>query len=148
MSMSPWGGPQVFRRLRDEVDRLLRDFSTSQPVAALLGTGQYPPLNVWETDAAFFVEAEIPGVPQSQLDIRLLGNELTLRGERSAVAKDADRNVYHRHERGVGAFVRTLRLPAEVDVDAAEARLDNGVLTLRLPKQATARPRKVVVQSG
>jgi HSP20 family protein len=148
MSKSSWGGSDVFRRLRDEMDRLLRELSTTEPVAALWGGAQYPPLNVWETDGAFVVEAEIPGVPQSQLDIRVLGRELTLRGERPSLADDADRKVVHRHERGTGVFVRTLRLPAEVDADGAEARLENGVLTLRLPKQAAARARKVEVRSG
>ena len=112
-----------------------------------LGMGEYPAVNVWEEGDAVHLEAELPGMRLEDLEIYVTGNDqLTIKGERKPpeVARNA---VQHRQERGFGSFVRVLPLPFAVDSNHVEARLDNGVLRLTLPKHETAKPRKIVVKS-
>ncbi len=108
--------------------------------------GGYPPLNVWEDAEHVHLEAELPGVYFKDLEILVTGgNQLTLKGERKPVVPEG--GVWHRQERGHGAFTRTLALPFAVDADKVEARLENGVLTVKLAKHESARPRKIAVKA-
>jgi len=133
-------------QLRNELDQLLGSFR-AQPVGSWLGTGRdNPPVNLWETDDALQVELEIPGVKGDQIDISVVGGELSLHVERpEAVQKDV---TYHRRERPVGAFTRVIRLPADVDPSNVSAELNNGVLLITLPKAENAKPRKINVRTG
>jgi HSP20 family protein len=111
------------------------------------GAASYPPVNVWEEGDSAHVQAELPGMRLDDLEIFVTGNDqLTLKGERKppAVAGSA---VQHRQERGFGSFVRVLPLPFPVDAGHVEARLENGVLHIKLPKHEAAKPRKIVVKA-
>jgi HSP20 family protein len=111
------------------------------------GGASYPPVNVWEEGDAVLVQAELPGMRIEDLEIFVTGNDqLTLKGERKP-PEVAENAVQHRQERGFGSFVRVLPLPFPVDANHVEARLDNGVLHVRLPKHEAAKPRKIVVKS-
>lgn len=131
-----------FGQLRHEVERLFGDFSRQTPLAGWVPGMQYPAVNVWETEHDVFVEAEIPGVKESDLEIFVVGEELTIKGKRFDAPEGT---AFHRQERGVGPFARVVRLPVEVDADKVDARLREGILEIRLPKTATARPRKIHV---
>jgi HSP20 family protein len=110
-------------------------------------TAAYPPVNVWEENEAVHVEAELPGLNLGDLEIFVTGgNQLTIKGERKEVAPE--KCVRHREERSFGSFTRMLTLPFPVDADKVEARFENGVLKVSLPKHETARPRKIVVKSS
>jgi HSP20 family protein len=105
----------------------------------------FPALNVWEQDDALLVEAELPGLSLDDVEIFVTGhNQLTIKGERKAAAPE--KAVQHRVERGYGQFVRTLTLPFPVDEDKVDARLENGILTVQLPKHEAAKPRKIAVK--
>jgi len=106
----------------------------------------FPAVNVWEEGEQLFAEAELPGAKKEELEISVTGDELTIRGRRGANV--AEGTSFHRRERGVGEFSRTLRLPYDVDAEQVEATLRDGVLLLKLPKTASARPRKIQVQTG
>ena len=111
------------------------------------GWAVYPPVNVWEEDDTVFVEAELPGLEINDLEITVTGgNELTLKGQRKPA--EAARETWHRQERRFGTFSRTLTLPFVVDPDKVEARLENGVLLVKLAKHESARPRKIAVKAG
>jgi HSP20 family protein len=132
-----WGGLQ---QLHDEVNRLFNRWGGVSPTAS-----SYPPVNVWEEDEGVVVEAELPGLQLSDLEIFVTGgNQLTLKGERKA--PKSGQGTWHRQERGFGRFVRVLTLPFPVDADKVEARLENGVLLVKLPKHESARPRKIAVK--
>lgn len=136
-------------RLRGEVDHLFGQLLGPQgpwSLAASFGGGTFPALNVWEDEQSLFAEAELPGLKMDQLEIFVRGNELTVKGERTD--GQAEKNVYHRRERGVGPFSRVIRLPVEVDADKVEASLQAGVLTVKLPKAPAARMRKIEVKAG
>jgi HSP20 family protein len=85
-------------------------------------------------------------VKNEQVDLAVVGNELTVKVERPA--PERQETTFHRQERPTGSFSRTLRLPTEVAVDKVEATLQQGVLTIRLPKAEAARPRKISVQAS
>jgi HSP20 family protein len=106
---------------------------------------EYPPVNVLEDADQAQVEAELPGLDLKDLEIFVTGgNQLTLKGERKA--QTPEKGVLHRQERGFGCFSRCLTLPFNVDADKVEAHLENGVLLIKLPKHASARPRKITVK--
>ncbi len=137
--------------LRGEVDRAFSDalgeFFGDRPW--LWRTGQrergFPAVNVWEDEEKLYAEAEVPGLKMEDLEILVKGNELTIKGERKSVEQEGVR--YQRRERGKGSFCGVVRLPVDVDTDNVEAHLENGVLTVNLPKAVSARPRKIEVKA-
>ncbi len=104
----------------------------------------YPAVNVWEDDDHVYAEAELPGLQLSDLEIYVTGgNQLTLKGER----KEPASGVWHRQERGFGTFTRVITLPMDVDADKIEAKFCNGVLTIAMPKDEAAKPRRITVKT-
>jgi len=105
----------------------------------------FPPVNVWEDNENVYAEAELPGMKQDELEIYVSeGNQLTLRGERKPC--EQQKGVWHRQERGFGKFGRVITLPAVIDANNVEARFEQGVLFLTLPKSPAAKPRKITVK--
>jgi HSP20 family protein len=142
---NPFGGTvwNQFQQMQQEMNRLFdrrgdnRSWSTA---------GAFPPINIWEEDEALEVEAELPGLKLEDLEIFVTGNnQLTIKGERKPAVPE--KSAEHRLERSFGSFVRTLVLPFPVDDSKVEARLENGVLRIHLPKHEAARPRKIVVKA-
>lgn len=104
----------------------------------------FPALNLWEDEHNVFVEAELPGLKMEDLEVSVLGDELTIHGQRkSDKSEDA---VYHRRERGTGDFTRLIRLPVSINPDQVDASLCCGVLTVKLGKAEQAKPRRIEVK--
>lgn len=103
-------------------------------------------LDVHETDQAYFVSAVVPGVTAEALNISLHDGILTISGEISQPTHENARALLL--ERGYGKFQRSIRLPLAVDASAVEASIENGVLTLTLPKAPEAQPRQIPVKSN
>src|SRR5262245_56012334 len=113
---------------------------------AFANPSAFPPLNVWEDGEEVHVEAELPGLDLKNLEIYVTGgNQLILKGERKPCTPA--KGVWHRQERTFGAFNRSLTLPFPVEADKVDARLENGVLHLKLTKHESARPRKIPVKA-
>ncbi len=104
-----------------------------------------PPVDIYETDDAYFLTAELPGVEQPDVKIEVTGSELTIRGERRFLPPCAEEN-YHRLETVRGRFLRTFTLPDKLDSGAITANLKDGVLEVRLPKAGSGR--SIAIQSG
>jgi HSP20 family protein len=135
-----WNPLQQFQ---SEMNRLFDRWAGDE---RLPGLGGYPALNVWEDAERCFVEAELPGVELADLEIFVTGgNQLTLKGQRRQPTPE--KGAWHRQERTFGNFSRTLALPFHVDAEKVEARLDNGVLTIKLAKHESAKPRKIAVKA-
>ncbi len=101
-----------------------------------------PPADVEETDEAYLVDIELPGVRKQDLDIEMAGRRLTVRGDR----KEKKRvGILRRRERTVGRFQYELTLPGDVDENGITANLDDGVLTVRVSKPESDRPRRIEV---
>jgi len=132
--------------LRRELDRVFDGFG----VGALRGlrpqTAAHPALNIWDDEAAIYVEAEVPGVQQSDLEVLADGNELTIKGRNTL--PDGGKYAYHRQERAVGEFVRVVTLPVEVNAERVEATLRDGVLHVRMPKAESAKPRRIALKAN
>ncbi|NEX61835.1 Hsp20/alpha crystallin family protein [Noviherbaspirillum galbum] len=105
-----------------------------------------PRINVVETDKAFELQAELPGVKKEDVAINVQDRRLTIEAEvkRTEEKKEGENLVYA--ERASRKFARSFALPAEVDESAAEARLENGVLTLTLPKKAPVQAKQIAIQ--
>ncbi|MBW7905058.1 MAG: Hsp20/alpha crystallin family protein [Phycisphaerae bacterium] len=131
-----------FQQLRREMQDLI---DTVAPEFAPAAVRPYPAVNIYSAGDALLVEAEVPGVRREDLEILTTGNELTIKGRRPG---DDENLTFHRRERGVGEFTRVVTLPIDVDADKIEATLQDGVLTLRLPKAESARPRQITVKAG
>ncbi len=144
MSRLRTNGLPPLGHFRTEMDRLMEDFFGQGRHA--VRTSTFPPLNIWESENELYAEAELPGMKNEDLEIQVVGNELTLKGRRVDTAEQGV--TYHRRERSTGEFTRLVRLPVDVDADKVEATLRDGVLRITLPKAAAARPRKINVSGG
>jgi HSP20 family protein len=141
--LSPlFGGGDPFANFRREMDRLFDDFFTPTERRSFASGAQaesaWPSLDVEETDKAFIVHAEVPGMEQKDIELGLADNTLTISGERVQEHKDDQRGRAYA-ERFYGRFRRTIPLPSEVDADKVEATFKNGLLTVTLPKNEQAR---------
>jgi len=121
-------------------DRFLGPEMTEMVPASLF----MPRLNVAETETALTVTVDLPGLKPEEVHIELLGDNLVIAGERREEKEEKDA-TFHRMERHLGEFRRTIRLPAPIDGTATRAEFVDGVLTITLPKTASARPQHIPV---
>ncbi|ASR34986.1 heat-shock protein Hsp20 [Prauserella marina] len=134
----PMGTWDPFR----EFDNLYRVFGAARPERD--GTWS-PAADVTETEEGYSVEVELPGVKKDDIDVDLTGNRLTITGE----AKEKEREgTPLRRARRTGRFSYRVALPRNVDSDNIEAALADGVLTVTVPKSASAKPRKITVSGS
>lgn len=130
-------------RLPGEMEELM-ELLASKPRDWWMKWLPYPLVNVREEPDAFYVEAEVPGLTQDQIEVFIRrGTELTLQGERKAVGNET--GCWHYRERSEGRFQRALTLPVPVDAGKVQARLEQGVLRLILPKTEAVKPHRVAV---
>jgi HSP20 family protein len=123
-----------FRREMDEAfDRAFRGFGGDPWRTFEVGL-PWPPADVSENDKEFSVRLDVPGLSAEDLDVELIGNTLTVRGERSEESEQKGDGDTYRHERYTGSFARTITIPTYADAAKAEAKYDKGVLTITLPK--------------
>jgi len=134
-----------FRSFNHEIDRVFAEVLRGWPRAEMRGKAGFPALNVLETESEVLVEAELPGVRREDLDIQVQGKELTLKGRRPELSGD-DVTV-RRRERGSGEFTRILQLAHAIDTDRVTASLEDGVLTVTLPKVVSEIPKKIPIGS-
>ena len=105
-----------------------------------------PPVDIYETDDALILKAELPGVSKDNVNIEIHQNILILRGQRKHEAEVKEEN-YHRVERAYGTFQHAFALPTLVDQEHVQATYKDGVLELRLPKSEAAKPKRIAIQS-
>jgi HSP20 family protein len=129
-------------RLHDDMNRIFESFFEDLPSARPYGAA-WPALNTWEDGDSAYVEAELPGLGMDDLEVLVSGNEVTINGQRKIEAGEGAN--WHRRERAQGRFSRSLALPWEIDAGKVEAKLRDGVLTVRLPKCESCKPKKVKV---
>jgi HSP20 family protein len=146
MALARWNPAQDLMQMREEMDRLFNAFlRRGDGEEGSWGQGIWaPPVDIYETDEAFVLEAELPGFTKEEVNIELHDNRLTLRGERKP-ATEVKEEQYRRRERAYGRFERTFLLPTMVDADKVTANFANGVLELRLPKSEAAKPKRIPI---
>lgn len=104
-----------------------------------------PVVDVEETDHAYVITAELPGMEKKDINISVEDGTLLISGEKNSEKETKDKN-YHRIERSYGKFHRSFQLPDGIDRDKIEASYKNGVLTLSLPKSEAAKPKQIEVK--
>lgn len=104
-----------------------------------------PAVDIQETDEAFVVSADLPGLSKDDIEISLDDGVLTLAGERKFSNEEGDGKSFRRIERSYGAFRRSFTLPQGVDFDKVNATFANGELHLTVPKSPTAKPRRIAI---
>ena len=106
-----------------------------------------PAMNIWEDGDKFVAELEVPGMKIGELEMLVKGDELSIKGERQ-VEETKEGVTYLRRERVNRSVQGTVRLPAEVDVEKVEARLEDGILNVTLPKAEKAKARSVQIRAN
>jgi HSP20 family protein len=139
--MIPASGMAAFRK---EMDRFLDRIWDGDEMRA----GAWAPdVDVTESKEAFMVRAEVPGIDPKDIQLTLDNGVLILRGEKQKAEEQKEEHFF-RNERHYGAFVRTLRLPANVEAAKVTATFKNGVVTVMLPKAAENRGRSIPITTG
>jgi len=138
-------GPGPLSELGQLNDRMRR--MLEQTFGGMLDepAGWIPAVDIEELEDAYVVEAEVPGVKREDVNIELSGNELTISGEIKVREREG---VIRRRTRRVGEFEFRVVLPNEVNAEGIEAKLNDGVLTVRIPKAERAERRRIEVKSA
>ena len=150
--MADWNPWQTLETLRREIDKVYNETdSRSEPffrTAFLPGRAarRYPLINLYEDKEAMYVEALAPGIDPDTLNLSVVGNTLSIAGEKRRVAGDVKPEAFHRSERATGKFVRHIELPVEVDENNVQADYKRGLLPVPLPKTEKAKPKQIAVQ--
>ena len=145
----PWG---EMLSLRQAMDRLFED-AFIRPRGGQEGWGGREMLGLetdcYERDDELVVTAALPGVKPENVDVAIQGNVLTIRGETSEESEQGEQEGrWHQRERRFGSYFRQIQLPVQVNAEQAEARFENGVLRLTLPKAEEARERRIQIATG
>jgi HSP20 family protein len=139
--------PYVRRSEVPVSNHLFEEFFNDFPFANYLSEPKdswLPAVDILEKEGNLILRAELPGMTEKQIDVKLEGNTLTLKGERKMDNEDK-KNNYHRVESFYGAFTRSFRLPETVDLEKISADYKNGVLTVTIPQKPEVKPREITV---
>jgi HSP20 family protein len=132
-----------FWDLRREFDRL---FDEVAPYGGRSGRTFAPAFEAEETEGGVTLRMDVPGVPPEALNVSVNGRMLSVEGERAVPDRD-EKGTLHRNERAFGRFSRSVQLPDQYDVEAVEAKHENGILTIHIPKSAAAKPRAIKIEA-
>jgi HSP20 family protein len=144
----PW---RPFREL-EEMERRFEDIlgrpflPTVWRRIPMVEMGWAPAIEVFEKEDKFVVKAELPGMKEEDIDISVVGDALTIKGERKAESEVKEED-YYCCERSYGSFSRSIAVPSDVDAKKIEASYEDGVLEVSLPKAPEVKPKKVAVSA-
>ena len=128
-----------------DFDRLFRGAFSSQLGETELSTRSWaPPVDIYETEDAIVLKAELPGADPKDVEVRVEDNTLYLKGERK-FEKEVKEQNYHRVERSYGSFARSFSLPNSISTDQVKAEFKDGLLTLTMPKREEAKPKTIKI---
>jgi HSP20 family protein len=143
-----WEPFRELSSLQTEMNRLFNAAFGDMPNSGTGGSRRWiPAMDLLETDDDFVLRADLPGMTESDVNIELEDNVLTVSGERKSEHEDR-REGFHRLERAFGSFSRSLTLPKGIDPEAVNASFNQGVLEVRVPKPEQRKPRRISIGSG
>jgi HSP20 family protein len=146
MAIVRWDPIRELDSLQGDMNRLFdRFFEGRTPNGG--GRRWIPAMDLVETEDALVLRGDLPGMNEDDVDIEIKDNVLTVSGERKSENEEKGEG-YHRVERAFGSFSRSLNLPQGIDPEKVEASFDNGVLEVRIPKPAEAKPTRVQIGKG
>jgi len=142
-ALSRWEPFRGLSTLQDQVNRLFEDSFRVTGKDSSLATWA-PAVDIYETENELVVTADLPGMSEKDLDVRVENNMLTIRGERK-FEKSVKEDNFLRIERAYGSFMRSFSLPTTVNSDAIKADYHDGVLTVKMAKREESKPKQVKV---
>lgn len=141
MAIIRWDPFKDVVTLRDKMNRLFEDAARGEE-KDMITSSWSPAVDIYETEGELILSAEIPGVDEKDIEIKIEDNTLSIKGERRFEKETREEN-YHRIERSYGSFYRSFSLPGTVDQEHIEARHEAGVLKIHMPKKPEPKPKKV-----
>ena len=148
MAITRWDPFRDVLALQNRMNSLFQEYNRAQGEGDALTTAAFvPPVDIYEDEHKIVLKLEVPGMNESDLDIQLENNVLTVRGERKFEKEEKEEN-FHRIERRYGSFYRAFTIPNTVNQDSVKADYDAGVLRIQLEKRAEAKPKQIKVQVG
>jgi len=143
-TITRWEQSRALPSLQDQVNRLFEDnFSRDRSGHADMATWA-PVVDIYETENELVVKADLPGLQDKDIDVRVENNMLTIRGERK-FEKDVNEDNYLRVERVYGSFMRSFTLPNTVSSESIRAEYRNGVLILHMAKREESKPKQIKI---
>jgi HSP20 family protein len=132
----------------NRMNRLLREtYSSENPEEALTTTSFAPPVDIYEDEHNITLKLEVPGIDETDIDVRIENTTLTVHGERKIEKEEKEEN-FRRVERQYGSFTRSFTLPSSVDSAQVSANYEKGILKIKLAKKAEAKPKQIKVNVG
>jgi HSP20 family protein len=132
--------------LQNRLNTIFQDFARPDAASETLSAGSFiPAVDVYEDVEKLVLKLEVPGIRREDLDVRVEGRTLTVKGERKFESEEKEEN-FHRIERRYGSFVRSFTLPSTVNTEKAEATSADGVVSISFAKKAEAQPKQIQVQ--
>jgi HSP20 family protein len=151
MAVVRWDPAREIDSLQGEMNRLFSTFFDSPTSRGGNGNGTarrwIPAMDLVETGEHFVLRADLPGMTESDVNIEIEKNVLTVSGERKTEHEEKHEG-YYRLERSAGAFSRSITLPEGIDATAVKATFANGVLEVRIPKPVQEQPQRVQIAVG
>lgn len=145
MAIIRWDPFREMVTLREKMNRLFEDAVSSRGEEKdIVASSWTPAVDIYETEDEIVLTAELPGLADKEVEIKLEDNTLTIKGERKFEKETKEEN-YHRIERAYGSFYRSFSLPHYVDQENIKAEHTHGVLKVRMPKKAESKPRNVKI---
>ncbi|AXF97203.1 Hsp20/alpha crystallin family protein [Spiroplasma phoeniceum] len=105
-----------------------------------------PKIDFYETDTKYCLNAELPGILQENIDLKINNNILTIQTKK-AEKKEETKNNYHIQERYFGSFYRSIELPNNINENKISASFENGVLNIKIPKQEETKTKKILIKN-
>ncbi len=145
--LTKWGPFSELSTLRHDMDEFFNRFLEFGGgwMPGLLKERMFPVLESFYKDGEFVVRAELPGIDPKDVDISIVGNQLTIKGERK-IEKNVKEEDYMMMERSYGSFMRSITLPEGVDIAKVHAKYHDGVLDLTMPCAEAIAPKKITIE--
>ncbi len=144
MAIIRWDPFRDMMTIRDKMNRLFEDSIMGRDESGLLQRTWMPSVDIYEGDKELVLTAEVPGIEDKDIEVKVEDNTLTIKGERK-MEKETKEENYHRIERSYGSFYRSFALPNSFDFDKVKAEHQNGVLKITIPKKSESKSRNVKI---
>jgi len=145
MAIIRWDPFRDLVTLRERMNRLFEDAFTSRSEEKdMLATTWTPSVDIYETENELVLTADIPGINEKDIEVKIEDNTLSIKGERK-MEKETKEENYYRIERSYGNFYRSFTLPHNIDQDKINAEHENGILKITMPKKPELKPKNVKI---
>jgi HSP20 family protein len=145
MAIVRWSPFKDVLSIRDEMDRVFDNFFARAGERSAFDTAWAPSVDIYETKDSVIIDAELPGIKQSDINVSVSDNILTIKGEKK-LEKEVKEENFHRVERAYGSFSRSFTLPVGVHADKIKATYKDGVLKITLPKAEETKPKQIAIE--